>query len=64
MFNSKLSFDFFQVTSSCLSFGGTRLITYLKVLVASEVTGLLTLSHMARDSITVSHILVPVSCIV
>jgi adenosine deaminase CECR1 len=57
MFNSMgLSFDFFQVTSSpWLSVYDTEHLSCFQVLAASEVTGLLTLGQMARDSITVSH---------
>jgi len=58
MFKSMgLSFDFFQVTSS-LGYPFTILSTYLvfRYLQQSEVTGLLTLGQMARDSITESEL--------
>jgi adenosine deaminase CECR1 len=60
--NMGLSFDFFQVISSFVvrSWNQTHR-SRLQVIVASEVTGLLTLGQMARDSITVSHFLRRVS---
>lgn len=54
MFNNMgLSFDFYQVSESLL-FMRTPSFKW-QVLVASEVTGLITLGQIARDSIAVLH---------
>lgn len=50
--NMGLSFDFFQVPYYISSAG--VYLRWLQVLVASEVTGLIQLGEMARDSIRVS----------
>lgn len=50
--NMGLSFDFFQVCSHYRAHLGLYSVKY-KVLVASEVTGLITLGEFAKDSIKV-----------